>query len=124
MLDAAHAAMYLWSTIGTPRNLALAQLLLGQVHALLGNARYALPYAQGADDHLACNASDLSQLAIPHAILANAAHCAGNSALHETHYAAAVALGANILNAQDKEIFEATMKVVPKPTSNLSHDLG
>lgn len=48
MLDAAHAAMYLWSTIGTELNLALAQSLLGQVHAFLGNSRFAMPYAQAA----------------------------------------------------------------------------
>ena len=39
MLDAAHAAMHLWSQIETPRNFALAQLLLGQVHAYLHESR-------------------------------------------------------------------------------------
>jgi hypothetical protein len=48
MLDAAHAAMYLWSPFGTAANFAMARQLLGRVHALLGNTRYALPYAQAA----------------------------------------------------------------------------
>jgi hypothetical protein len=122
MLDAAHTAMYLWSAIGTPRHLASAQLLLGQVHALLGNARYALPYAQAAHDYFTSNAGEPFQLAISHAILAGAAHCAGNSALHETHYSAALALGAGLATPEDRTVFEATMKVVPRPNGNASHE--
>lgn len=122
MLDAAHAAMYLWSAVGTPGNFAMAQQLLGHVHALLGNARYALPYAQAAYDYFASNASNPLQLAFSHAILAEAAHSAGNSALHKTHYSAAVALSAKLPNAEDKAILEATMKVVPRPTPNASHE--
>ena len=120
MLDAAHAAMYLWSAIGTPRNLAMAQQLLGHVHALLGNARFALLHAQAAYDYFASHASEPLPLAFSHAILAGAGHCAGNSALHETHYSAAVALGAKVTNAEDKAILEATMTVVPRP-GNASH---
>jgi hypothetical protein len=122
MLDAAHAAMYLWSAIGTPGNFAMAQQLLGHVHALLGNARYALPYAQSAYDYFASHAGNPLQLAFSHAILANAAHCAGDPALHETHYSAAVALSAELPNAEDKVILEATMKVVPRPTPNALHE--
>jgi hypothetical protein len=83
MLDTAHAAMHLWSAIGTARHIAGAQLLLGQVHALLGSARFALPYAQAAHDYFKSDTAEPFQLAISHAILAAAAHCAGNSALHE-----------------------------------------
>ena len=115
MLDTAHAAMYLWTAIGTPRNLAGAQLLLGQVHALLGNARFALPYAQAAYDYHTANAAEPFQLAISHAILAAAAHCAGDFALHEKHYAAATTLAAALQNEADKKIFAATLDVIPKP---------
>ena len=124
MLDAAHAAMNLWSQIETPRNFALAQLLLGQVHALLGNANYALPYAEAAHRYLAATASEPWQAAMSHAILAGAAHCAGDSALHETHYSAALALSAMMPNAEDRAIFEATIKVVPRPNGNASHELA
>jgi hypothetical protein len=122
MLDAAHAAMYLWSTIGTPRNIASAQLLLGQVHALLGNAHYAMPYAQAAHSYFTSNASDPWQVALSHAIQAAAAHCAGKPALHETHYSAALALSATLTNKEDMAIFEATMNVVPKPKGSASHE--
>jgi hypothetical protein len=116
--------MHLWSAIGTPRNLAMAQLLLGQVHALLGDARYALPYATAAHKYFSANSSEPWQVAMSHAILAGAAHCAGDSALHETHYAAASALVATLPNGEDRAIFEATMKIIPKPNGDASHELA
>jgi hypothetical protein len=122
MLHAAHAAMHLWSAIGTARHFASAQLLLGQVHALLGNAGYALPYAQAAHDYFMATSSEPLQLAISHAILANAAHCAGKYGLFETNYATAIALSAKLPNVQDKAVFEATMNVVPKPKGNVSYE--
>lgn len=118
MLDAAHASMHLWSTIGNARNFALAQLLLGQVHALLGNARYALPYAEAAHSYLSANASEPWEVAMSHAVLAAAAYCAGNSTLHETNYCTALAIVAKLPDGQDKAIFAATMNVVPKPKGN------
>jgi hypothetical protein len=115
MLEAAHASMHLWSTIGTARNIALAQLLLGQVHALLGDARYALSYAEAAHTYFTSNPGEPWDVAISHAVLAGAAHCAGNATLHETHFGAALALIAQLPNGKEKAVLEATMKVVPKP---------
>lgn len=119
MLDAAHAAMHLWRAIGNDRNLALAELLLGQVHALLGSARFALPYAEAAHAYFTSNPSEPCDLAISHAVLANAAHCAGNSALYETSYRAASALIAKLPDGDDKAIVEQTMSVVPKPEKHV-----
>jgi hypothetical protein len=118
MLDAAHAAMHLWSSIGNARHLAHAHLLLGQVHALLGNPRYAMPYAELAHDYFNSNAGEAWEMAIPLAVLANAAHCAGNSALYESSYWAAAKLTANLPKGEDKTILEATLNVVPKPNSD------
>jgi hypothetical protein len=42
MLHAAHAAAHLWQAVGTEHHCALAQLLLAQVHALLGHPSLAL----------------------------------------------------------------------------------
>jgi len=122
MLQAAHAAMYLWSAIGTPLNIALAQLLLGQVHALLGDARYAMSYAEAAHKYFSANAAEPWQAALSHAIFAAAAHCAGDSGLHERHYSAALALVATLPNAEDRAVFDATMKVVPRPRGRASHE--
>lgn len=115
MLDAAHASMHLWSAIGTEHNVARAQLLLGQVHALLANARFALPYAQAAHAYFASNPTEPGEVAFSHAVLAAAAHSAGNSVLHETSYRAAVALIDKLPNKQEKANLEATLNVIPKP---------
>jgi hypothetical protein len=115
MLDAAHASMHLWRSIGDARNSALADLLLGQVHALLGSARFALPYAAAAHSYFTSNPSEPRDVAISHAVLDNAAYCAGNSALYETSYRAAAALIESLPDGDEKAILEATMNVVPKP---------
>jgi hypothetical protein len=115
MLDAAHASMHLWSTIGSERNLALAQLLLGQVHALLGNASSAMFYALAAQAYLTVNSREVGDVAISHAVLAAAAHCAKDSALHAASYRAAMSLIAEMQAGEDKAIVEATMNVVPRP---------
>jgi hypothetical protein len=115
MLDAAHASMHLWSSIGTARNVASAELLLGQVHALLANPPHALHYAQAAHAYFTSNPNEPAQVAFSHAVLAAAAHCAGDAALHETHYRAAVALLDEIPNKEAKANLEATLNVIPKP---------
>ncbi|HEY2676197.1 MAG TPA: hypothetical protein VGI65_04455 [Steroidobacteraceae bacterium] len=115
MLDAAHAAMHLWSAIGSARHIANARLLLGQVHALLGNPRYAMPYAEAAHAYFDSNKGEPWKMAIPLAVLANAAHCAGDRTLHESSYRAAVALIADLPKGEDRAIIEATLNVVPKP---------
>jgi hypothetical protein len=120
MLDAAHAAMHLWSTIGTAQNIAAAQQLLGQVHALLGNAEYAMKYAEAAHQYVTSAPNEPWQLAISTAILANAARCAGNSALYRSSYRTAEELIAAMPAGPDKAIVEATLKVVPKPPEGLT----
>src|SRR5574337_1425149 len=79
MLHAAHAARYLWSKIGTDRNFALADLLLGQVHALLGHAHPASEYAERAFAHFTSHQSEAWELAFAYAVQANAAAVSGDS---------------------------------------------
>jgi hypothetical protein len=115
MLDAAHAAMHLWSTIGDARHCARARLLLAQVHALLGNPRYAMPYARSAHAYITSNPSEPWEIAMAQAVLASAAYSAGDAALHESNYRAAAALIAKMPDAEDRKVLEATLKVVPAP---------
>ena len=115
MLHAAHAAMHLWSTIGTALNIARGQLLLGQVHALLGDAKYANEYATAAHDYFIANDTAPGELAFVHAVRANAAHCCGDAALHESSYRKAEALIASLANPGEREALQATMNVIPKP---------
>jgi hypothetical protein len=90
-------------------------MLLGQVHALLGNPRYAMPYAEAAHTYFESVTGELWEIALSQAVLANAAHCAGNKTLHESSYRAAVTLVANLPKGEDKTIFEATLNVFPEP---------
>jgi hypothetical protein len=115
MLNAAHASVHLWRTIGKEKNFALGHLLLGQVHALLGNPTYAMNYANLAYDYFIAKESDPWEVAIVHAVLANAAHCAGLTVLHESHYKTAEQLIAALSDQEDRDILLATLRVVPKP---------
>jgi hypothetical protein len=114
MLDAAHATRHLWAPIGTPENAALADLLLGQVHALLGHGADALAHARAAHAFLAPAERPGWQVAFAHAVLAHAAHVAGDAQLHARAHAHAVAAAA-LLDAQDRRIFDASFGTVPTP---------
>ena len=115
MLDAAHASMHLWSPIGNAHNLALGRLLLGQVHALLGNAQYAMSHAEAAHSYFTSRTSEPWEMAMSHAVLANAGHCIGDLPLHEANYRTAAALVSALPNEEERGILLATMNVVPKP---------
>jgi hypothetical protein len=116
MLDAAHASMHLWRAIGNEKNFALGHLLLGQVHALLGHASDAIAHATLAYDYFTGRDSEAWEVAISHAVMANAAHCAGSAAQHATHYASAEQRIAALPDPEDRAILLATLRVVPKPT--------
>jgi hypothetical protein len=115
MLDAAHAAAFHWRPIGTPLNIARAQMLLGHVHALLGHGAPAMGNAQAAFDFVSSRPSDPWEVAFAHAVLANAASAAGDGALHRAHHAEAKSLGAALANPEDREIFDAMFRTVPAP---------
>ena len=117
MLHAAHASAYLWSTVGNAQNAALANLLLGQVHALLGSAAPAARFSRSASEFFTGRDSEPWELALTHAVAANAAHCSGNAQSHQTEYAAAVRAIETIADAEEREIILATMRVVPKPST-------
>jgi hypothetical protein len=118
MLNAAHASAYFWSTVGNEQNAALAHLLLGQVHALLGGAALAARYSKSASEFFTGRDSEPWELALSHAIAANAAHCSGDARSHQTEYAAALRAIETIADAEEKEIVLATMRVVPKPSTS------
>ena len=114
MLHAAHAARHLWTSIGTARNHALGDLLLGQVHALLGLGPSALRYARRAHGPLTAADAEPWQAAFAHAVLAHAAHATGDAALHrESHARAATAAAA--LQDEDRNVFDATFRTIPAP---------
>jgi hypothetical protein len=115
MLHAAHAAFYHWHTIGTERNVALAHLLLGHVHASLQDGTRARAYADAAFAFFATNASEPWEKAFAHAVLAHAAAACGDAEAHRAHYREAQALGGALDDAEERKIFDATFAVIPPP---------
>ena len=115
MLHVAHAAAWHWSKVGTPHNAALADVLLAQVHALVGEGIPALRHAQAAYGYFSGRESAPWELAFAHAVLAHAAHAAGDDVLHRDHFAKARELGQALPDAEDRAIFDATFRTIPGP---------
>jgi hypothetical protein len=115
MLHAAHAAALHWGKVGSELNRARATMLLGHVHALRGLGSSALAYARAAFEYVVARESPPWEIAFAHAVLANAAAAAGERPLHAKHHAVARTLGAALPDAEEREMFEATFRVVPVP---------
>ena len=115
MLHAAHASALHWSRVGGESNRARADMLLGQVHALLGHGALALRYARRSHEYILAHASPGWEIAFSHAVLANAAHAAHEVSLYEAEYSLAKRLGADITDAGEKEIFGRTFARLPAP---------
>lgn len=116
MLNLAHAAAYHWSVVGDTLNHMRADQLLAHVHALLDLGDTALSYARtchayftGRDD------TPDWELAFTHAILAHAAHAAGDDGLHASAWADAQAAIDAIADAEDRAIVEQTFSLIPAP---------
>jgi len=115
MLHAAHAAMHLWSIVGTDKNKAHALQLLAHVHSLLGNAAAASAYLAACAPYLSLPDREAWEVAMFHAVAANVAAAGRNAADHRRHHAQARELIDALPDREDKDILEATMAVVPSP---------
>lgn len=116
MVHNAHAAALHWGEVGTELNWKRAAMLLGHVHALLGDGRRAMRYAQEAFDYVMARESPAWEVAFAHAVLANAACAAGERELHARHYEMAHAEGTALPDAEERAIFEAMFRAVPRPS--------
>ena len=115
MLQAAHAAMYFWKIVGNASNCAHAAQLLAHVYALLKIARPARHYlAQATPAFFSGNAAPW-EVAIAHTVAANVAAVSGEPEKHQSHYSEAIRLTAVLPDPEDREIINATLKVVPEP---------
>jgi hypothetical protein len=117
MLSAAFAAAYLWAQVGTPRNVALAEMLLGHVHALAGHPALAMQHARASYDFAMASDSPDWEVAFAHAVVAHAAAASGDAAMHREHYEQAKALGEALPEEEDRDIFNATFRRIPAPAS-------
>ena len=115
MLHAAHAAMHLWSIVGTDNHKAHALQLLAHVHGLLDKAGTASAYLAACAPYLSGPDRERWEVALFHAVAASVAAASKNAADHGRHYATARELIDALPDPEDKEILEATLAVVPSP---------
>lgn len=115
MLHAAHASNYFWKIVGNANNHAHAAQLLAHVYALLKLPKPAKHYFAQAEPTFLEQECEPWEKACALAVKANIAAAAGDSALHESSYREAERLIAALPDPEDREILNATIRVVPKP---------
>jgi hypothetical protein len=115
MLQAAHAAMYFWKIVGNAGNHAHAAQLLAHVYALLKLPRPAVHYLSKSLPYFMQSDCAPGELAFAHAVAANVACAEGNADEHARHYSLAQAFNAQVANPKEREIFSATLRVIPAP---------
>lgn len=115
MLHAAHAAMHLWSIVGDDGHRAHAHQLLAHVHALLGHAGEASRFLARSQPQFLESEAAPWERALAHAVAAHVAAVCGERDLHRAQHAQARRCIDALPDPQDREILEATMRVVPTP---------
>ncbi len=115
MLHAAHAAMYFWQIVGTAANRAHAAQLVAHVYALLKLPNSAEHYLAQAEPFFLGQDCEPWEKACAFAVKASVAAAACQSEPHTSSYREAQRLIAALPDAEDREILDATLRVVPKP---------
>ncbi len=115
MLDAAHASAWHWGRVGTELHRMRAQMLLAEVHALLGFGPSSLQLAEGMRSYFLGRETPDWELAFTHAICAHAAHAAQRPDEHRRAYADALAALQAVTDPEDRQIVEKTFRQVPPP---------
>ena len=115
MLEAAFSAAAHWSVIGTPLNRMRAQTLLAQASALAGFGAFALRLADEVRTYFLSQETASWELALVHAIHANAAASAGETGMHKNSYEAARAALTGVSEKEEREIVMQTLRMVPIP---------
>jgi hypothetical protein len=116
MLQAACAAMYFWRIVGNAGNHAHAAQLLAHVYALLKLPGPAAHYLGKSLPYFLQDDRASSERAFAHAVAANVASAEGNAEAHSRHYAQAQAIIAQVTNPKEREILNATLRVIPAPS--------
>ncbi|MDB5873651.1 MAG: hypothetical protein JWQ07_3093 [Ramlibacter sp.] len=117
MLQAAHAAAYLWRAVGGAKNDAHAALLLAHTHALVGRGEEAAAFEAAGWPYFRGDSAVPWERAIAQAVAANVAAANGREAEHAELYAAAARLIEALPDPADREILGATLRVVPAPNA-------
>jgi len=115
MLQAAHAAMYFWKLVGTPGNRAHAAQLVAHAYALLKLPNPAKHYLAQSEPFFLGQGCEPWERACALAVKASVAAAAGEREAHASSYRGAERLIAALPDPEDREILNATLRVVPKP---------
>jgi len=115
MLNAAHASAWHWTKVGTELNRMRANMLLAEVHALLGFGQSALAYAEEMRTYFLGVRSPESEVAFVHVVHAHAASAAGETEKHRASYGLAVAALEAVSNEEERGMVVRTFSHVPKP---------
>lgn len=110
----AATASHNWSEIGTPRNIAHADLLLAWALARAGAAAPAVDAGARALSFFTENQSKDWERAFAHAAMAASLHCAGDLDGHRRHYNEAQQLESTLAPG-DLKLFQAAFRIVPHP---------
>ncbi len=113
-LLAAYASVYHWGQVGTEENRALGEMLLARVHVLAREPEPALRHAEASFRYFSGRESEPWQMALAHAMMADAAALAGDAEKHRGHYEQARDLG-EALGDEDRSVVRATFDRVPTP---------
>lgn len=117
MLQAAHAAMYLWKIVGNAGNRAHAAQLVAHAYALLELPNPAKYYLKQSQPFFLARESEPWERALAHAVAANVAAAGGEADNHARHFGEAQRLVAALPDREEREILEATMRVIPRPAA-------
>lgn len=113
VLTSAYTSLYHWQQVGTEDNKYLAFMAVARALTINHIADLAVDYAQQAFDFF--RQSDEKWItAFTHAILSHALLIHGDSDKAALLYQQAKNIG-NELQPEDKEIFDATFKLIPAP---------
>jgi hypothetical protein len=116
MLQAAHASMYFWKLVGNANNRAHAAQLLAHVYALLKLPNPATHYLKQSEPFFLEQNCEPWERACAFAVKASVAAASGQSKDHASSYREAERLIAALPDPEDREILNATLLVVPKPS--------
>lgn len=104
-----HASWYHWAHAGDAKNLAIADWMCSHAYALMGRLEPAKFHAQRCLDRCTRHGVGDFPLGYAHEALARVALMEGDRAAVERHYAEALAIGATVAEADDKEILDADL---------------
>jgi hypothetical protein len=104
-----------WSAVGNEQNRMRGQMLLAEIHALLGFGKSAYSYAKKMHDYFITNETPDWEIAFAHTIYAHAAQVSGDTATYKVAYENAVKAIECIADDEDKEIVQKTFNQVPSP---------